>query len=63
MRDYIQLVNGGCALSHKHVEDGCKSNCVEFGGLKPNRTEYMVSLIHVQVKSDLHRKTIHPVMG
>jgi len=23
----------------------------------------MVSLIHVWAKSDLHRKTIHPVMG
>ena len=21
-----------CGLSHKHVEDGCKSTCVEFGG-------------------------------
>ena len=23
---------GGCGLSHEHVEDGCKSTCVEFGG-------------------------------
>jgi len=23
---------GGCGLSHKRVEDGCKSTCVEFGG-------------------------------
>jgi len=23
---------GGCGFSHKHVEDGCKSTCVEFGG-------------------------------
>jgi len=23
---------GGCGLSHKHVEDGCKSTCVKFGG-------------------------------
>jgi len=23
---------GGCGLSHQHVEDGCKSTCVEFGG-------------------------------
>ena len=23
---------GGCDLSHKHVEDGCKSTCVVFGG-------------------------------
>ena len=30
--DYCQLVNGGCGLSHERVEDGCKSNCVEFGG-------------------------------
>ena len=46
-RDYFQLVKGGCGLSHEHVEDGCKSTCVEFGGLKPNRTGYMASLIRV----------------
>jgi len=23
---------GGCGLSHKRVEDGCKSTCVKFGG-------------------------------
>ena len=23
---------GGCGLSHEHVEDGCKSTCVEFWG-------------------------------
>ena len=23
---------GGCGLSHEHVEDGCKSTCVNFGG-------------------------------
>ena len=23
---------GGCGLNHEHVEDGCKSTCVEFGG-------------------------------
>ena len=22
---------GGCGLSHEHLEDGCKSICVEFG--------------------------------
>ena len=31
-RDYCQLVNGGCGLSHERVEDGCKSTCVELGG-------------------------------
>ena len=25
------LLMGGCGLSHKHVEDGCKSICVKFG--------------------------------
>jgi len=25
---------GGCGLSHEHVEDGCKSTCVDFVGLK-----------------------------
>ena len=25
---------GRCGLSHEHVEDGCKSTCVKFGGLK-----------------------------
>ena len=38
---------GGCGLSHKHVEDGCKSTCVEFGGWKSNRSGDMVSLIRV----------------
>ena len=23
---------GGCSLGHEHVEDGCKSTCVKFGG-------------------------------
>ena len=41
------LLMGGCGLSHKHVEDGCKSTCVEFGGWKSNRSGDMVSLIHV----------------
>ena len=26
---------GGCGLSHKHVEDGCKSTCVKFGAENP----------------------------
>jgi len=26
------LLMGGCGLSHGHVEDRCKSNCVKFGG-------------------------------
>jgi len=26
------LLMGGCGLSHKRVEDGCKSTCVEFRG-------------------------------
>ena len=38
---------GGCGLSHEHVEDGCKSTCVKFGGLKPDRTGDMISSIHV----------------
>jgi len=25
------LLMGGCGLSHEHVEDGCKSSCMEFG--------------------------------
>ena len=25
------LLMGGCGLGHKHVEDGCKSNCVKLG--------------------------------
>jgi len=35
----------GCGLSHEHIEDGCKSTCVKFGGLKADRTGDMVSLI------------------
>jgi len=27
------LLMGGCGLSHKCVEGGCKSTCVKFGGL------------------------------
>ena len=54
---------GGCGLSQERAEDGCKSTCVEFGGGKPNRTGDMVSLIHVQAKSDLHRKIIHLVLS
>ena len=23
---------GGCGLSHKHIEDGCRGTCVKFGG-------------------------------
>ena len=38
---------GGCGLSQKYVEDGCKSTCVKFGGQKPGRTGDTVSLIHV----------------
>ena len=30
-RDYCKLINGGCGLSQKCVEDGCKSTCVKFG--------------------------------
>ena len=45
---------GGCGLSHEHVEDGCKNACVKFEN--PDRTGDMVSLIHVQAKSDLQRK-------
>ena len=26
------LLMGGCGLSYEHVEDGCKSTYVEFGG-------------------------------
>ena len=26
------LLMGGCGLSHKCVEGGCKSTCVKFGG-------------------------------
>ena len=37
----------GCGLSDERVEEGCKSTCVEFGGVKPDRTGDMVSLIHV----------------
>ena len=48
------LLMGGCGLSHEHVEDGCKNACVKFEN--PDRTGDMVSLIHVQAKSDLHRK-------
>jgi len=29
---------GGCGLGHEHVEDGCKSTCVKFGGGKFDRT-------------------------
>ena len=47
---------GGCGLSHKCVEDGCKSTCVKFGGWKPDRNGDMVSLIHVQYR-------LYPVMG
>ena len=25
------LLMGGCGLSHKHVEDGCRHTCVKFG--------------------------------
>ena len=38
---------GGRGLSHKRVEDGCKSTCVKFGDWKPERTGDMVSLIYV----------------
>ena len=57
------LLMGLCGLSHEHVEDGCKNvnACVKFENL--DRTGDMVSLIHVQAKSDLHRKIIHLVMG
>jgi len=30
--NFASLLMGGCGLSHEHVEDGCKSTCVEFGG-------------------------------
>ena len=30
--DFCKLVNSGCVLSHKPVEDGCKATCVKFGG-------------------------------
>jgi len=59
---YCKLVNGGCGLSHEHVEDGCKSTCVKCGGWKPNRTGDMY-VIHVEAKSDLHRGIVYPVMG
>ena len=36
--DYCKLLMGGCSLSHKRVEDSCKSTCVKFGGWKPDRT-------------------------
>jgi len=29
---------GGCGLSHKRAEDGCKDTYVKFGGWKPDRT-------------------------
>jgi len=45
---------GGCGLSHKRVEDGCKSTCVKVWGLK-TRQNY-ASLIHVLARSDLHKK-------
>jgi len=28
----VSSLMGGCGLNHKHVEDGCKSICVKFGG-------------------------------
>ena len=34
-RDYCQLVNGGCGLSHEHIEDGYKSTCVKLGEENP----------------------------
>jgi len=42
---------GGCGLSHKCVEDGCKStcqSCVKFGHWKPHKTGDIVRLMHVQ---------------
>ena len=29
---------GGCGLSHRNVENGCKVTCVKFGGLQENLT-------------------------
>ena len=40
---------GGFGLKHKRVEDGHKSTCVKFGGLKPDRIGDVVSLIHVAI--------------
>ena len=28
----LSLLIGGCGLSHKHVEGGCKGTCVKFVG-------------------------------
>jgi len=45
----VSFLMGGCGLKHKRVEDGCKSTSVKFGGLKPDRTGDVVSLIHVAI--------------
>ena len=51
----FQAVNvGACGLSHKHVENNYRCNCVKFGGCKPNIGRDMANLIiiHAQAKSD-----------
>jgi len=40
---------GGCGLNHRRVEDGCKSTCVKFGDLKPNRTGDVVHVTLIRV--------------
>jgi len=42
-----RLLMSGCGLSHECVKNCCKSTCVKFGDIKPDRTGHTVSLMHV----------------
>ena len=53
---------GGCSLSHKHAENGCKCTCLKFGGRKPDTTGDVERLMHARARSDFQRKN-NLVMG